>query len=263
MDCPSEFRLRMYRITEVLFSCKATRCSECKNVELAFPNEMKRVRNFIYGDAEEESLTVREALRIKGILDNYEEKSDSILFTSLRMLQLMNISVETLEATKIVESVTCLHKHGSVQIKHLAWTLIKDWKVMVDEWIQATAADITGSFLYNCFNGVITEVKDLRCGFSSSEIGSGKEETTGSLLRSINILSFAYSSCHLPIIKSSHQEKVGFRNQSGSSKIKLRSIPIIRRGYHRARGHGLPQSKEFKLRRDRIAEMQSHEVQQR
>nr|GMC86026.1 probable mediator of RNA polymerase II transcription subunit 26B isoform X2 [Ipomoea batatas]GME19634.1 probable mediator of RNA polymerase II transcription subunit 26B isoform X2 [Ipomoea batatas]GME20362.1 probable mediator of RNA polymerase II transcription subunit 26B isoform X2 [Ipomoea batatas] len=201
MDCPSEFRLRMYRITEVLFSCKATRCSECKNVELAFPDEMKRVRNFIYGDAEEEALTVREALRIKGILDNYEEKSDSILFTSLRMLQLMNISVETLEATKIVESVTCLHKHGSVQIKHLAWTLIKDWKVMVDEWIQATAADIT--------------------------------------------------------------EKVGFRNQSGSSKIKLRSIPIIRRGYHRARDHGLPQSKEFKLRRDRIAEMQSHEVQQR
>nr|GMC79304.1 probable mediator of RNA polymerase II transcription subunit 26B isoform X1 [Ipomoea batatas] len=175
MDCPSEFRLRMYRITEVLFSCKATRCSECKNVELAFPNEMKRVRNFIYGDAEDEALTVREALRIKGILDNYEEKSDSILFTSLRMLQLMNISVETLEATKIVESVTCLHKHGSVQIKHLAWTLIKDWKIMVDEWIQATAADIT-------------EVKDLRCGFSSSEIGSGKEETTGSLLRSINIV---------------------------------------------------------------------------
>nr|GMC88603.1 probable mediator of RNA polymerase II transcription subunit 26B [Ipomoea batatas] len=201
MDCPKEFKLRRDRIAEMLFTCKATRCSGCNNVELALPNEddevketrkfgrefengaskesktseslddraememnVKQVSNYSYGDAEaltdeieEESLTVREVLRIKGVLDNYEEESDAILFDSLRRLQLMDLSVETLKATEIGKTVNGLRKHGSKQIKHLVRTLIEDWKVMVDQWVQATAAitdpQNSGEFNKNHENG--------------------------------------------------------------------------------------------------------------
>lgn len=38
-DCPKEFKSSRDRIAELLFSCKATKCSGCDNVELAVPND--------------------------------------------------------------------------------------------------------------------------------------------------------------------------------------------------------------------------------
>ncbi|XP_019162678.1 PREDICTED: probable mediator of RNA polymerase II transcription subunit 26b isoform X3 [Ipomoea nil] len=226
MDCPKEFKLRRDRIAEMLFTCKATRCSGCNNVELALPNEdevkekrkntgfarefengvskesktcdsrddraemnVKQVSNYSYGDAEaltdeieEESLTVREVLRIKGILDNYEEESDSILFDSLRRLQLMDLSVETLKATEIGKSVNGLRKHGSKQIKHLVRTLIEDWKVMVDEWVQATAA-ITESTPESVKASVVEdeEEEEEEEGLPSPPLDEGAFFTTASM----------------------------------------------------------------------------------
>ncbi|KAL0555099.1 hypothetical protein IC582_009032 [Cucumis melo] len=106
-----------------------------------------RVSNFSFGEAEaltdeieQESQIVGEVLRIKEILNNFEDESDSVLFESLRRLELMALSVDTLQATEIGKAVNCLRKHGSKRIRHLARVLIMEWKDMVDVWVQATAA---------------------------------------------------------------------------------------------------------------------------
>uniref|UniRef100_A0A7N2R0W6 TFIIS N-terminal domain-containing protein n=1 Tax=Quercus lobata TaxID=97700 RepID=A0A7N2R0W6_QUELO len=110
-----------------------------------------------------QSQIVGEVLRIKEILYNSEDESDSVLLESLRKLQLMVETVDTLKATAIGKAVNRLRKHASKEIRHLAWTLIeyrnifsgllqliyaiyvywheiKGWKDMVDQWINATQA---------------------------------------------------------------------------------------------------------------------------
>ncbi|KAL1531384.1 putative mediator of RNA polymerase II transcription subunit 26b isoform X2 [Salvia divinorum] len=91
-------------------------------------------------EIEEESQFYGEVLRIKDVVDNFEEESDALLFDCLRKLQLMPLSVEILKATEIGKSVNSLRKHGSKEIRNLVRTLIEDWKVMVDSWVNATAA---------------------------------------------------------------------------------------------------------------------------
>ncbi|KAJ7976568.1 Transcription elongation factor [Quillaja saponaria] len=107
---------------------------------------MNQVSNYSYGDAEaltdeieEQSQVFGEVLRIKEVLFNREEESDSVLFDSLRRLQLMDLTVDTLKATEIGKVVNALRKHGSKQIRNLARILIDVWKEMVDEWANATA----------------------------------------------------------------------------------------------------------------------------
>ncbi|KAL8460067.1 hypothetical protein ACS0TY_031834 [Phlomoides rotata] len=108
---------------------------------------VNQVSNHSYEDAEaltdeieEESQYIEEVLRIKEIVDNSEEKSDELLFESLRRLQLMRLSVEILKTSEIGKSVNSLRKRKSKEIRNLARTLIEDWKVMVDEWVSATTA---------------------------------------------------------------------------------------------------------------------------
>ncbi|THG14822.1 hypothetical protein TEA_018677 [Camellia sinensis var. sinensis] len=137
---------------------------------------MNHVSNYSYGEAEAltneieyESQIVGEVLRIKGILDNSNDEevipktvfgnstpnnfnADSVLLDSLRRLQLMALSVDTMklyecgdllnsipQATEIGKSVNALRKHASNQIRQLARTLIGVWKEMVDEWVKATS----------------------------------------------------------------------------------------------------------------------------
>ncbi|KAI3993958.1 hypothetical protein MKX01_002971 [Papaver californicum] len=103
--------------------------------------------NYSYDEAEalteeieNETQTVGEVLRIKGILASSENESDGLLFESLRRLQLMALSVETLKATEIGKAVNGLRKHRSKQLRHLARALIDGWKVLVDEWVCTAAA---------------------------------------------------------------------------------------------------------------------------
>ncbi|KAJ0477240.1 putative transcription regulator IWS1 family [Helianthus annuus] len=105
-----------------------------------------QVSNYSYGDAEaltdeieQESQTFGEVMRIKEIVDNSPDESASVLCNSLRKLQLMSISVETLKATEIGKSVNVLRKHASKDVRQIARTLIEVWKEMVDEWVNATA----------------------------------------------------------------------------------------------------------------------------
>lgn len=67
-------------------------------------------------------------------------QSEAVLLESLRKLELMGLSVETLKATEIGKAVNRLRKHGSMKIRGLVRTLIDAWKVMVDEWVNATTA---------------------------------------------------------------------------------------------------------------------------
>ncbi|KAF5737624.1 hypothetical protein HS088_TW13G00511 [Tripterygium wilfordii] len=110
-------------------------------------NDTHLVSNYSFGDAEaltdeieEAHQTVEEVSRIKDILHNSEDESDSVLYDSLRRLQLMALSVDILKATEIGKAVNGLRKHGSSQIRHLARTLIEVWKELVDEWVNATKA---------------------------------------------------------------------------------------------------------------------------
>ncbi|KAL4587351.1 hypothetical protein LXL04_000220 [Taraxacum kok-saghyz] len=103
------------------------------------------VSNYSYGDAEaltdeieEESQMFDEVMRIKEIVDNSPDESTFDLCNSLRKLKLMNLSVETLKATEIGKSVNVLRKHASKDVRQIARTLIELWKVMVDEWVNAT-----------------------------------------------------------------------------------------------------------------------------
>ncbi|KAL6134912.1 hypothetical protein ACLB2K_067140 [Fragaria x ananassa] len=184
VDCPKEFRLRRDRVAELLFSCRMNRCSGCEKVELVVPCDhgegdggvdggggdggaskeskvnstsrdddqvMKNDSNYSYGlaealtdEIEEESQVFEEVLRIKEVFQNSEHESDAVLYESLRKLELMALSVETLKATEIGKAVNRLRKHGSVKIRNLVRSLIDGWKVMVDEWVNATTAIASG-----------------------------------------------------------------------------------------------------------------------
>ncbi|XWS43022.1 hypothetical protein CRYUN_Cryun16bG0065300 [Craigia yunnanensis] len=108
--------------------------------------------NYSYGEAEaltdeieEESMIVGEVFRIKEVLHNSQDEPDSVLFESLRKLQLMALTVDILKATGIGKAVNRVRKHSSKQIRHLAQTLINGWRELVDEWVSATKAIAEGT----------------------------------------------------------------------------------------------------------------------
>ncbi|XP_042456359.1 probable mediator of RNA polymerase II transcription subunit 26b [Zingiber officinale] len=175
-DYPEELRSRRDRIVEKFFAALLPRCFACGRVEPhgAEAEEgrgsVKRaasaekdskfdscndgpefshrvVSNYTFDEAEalteeieEEGQTLEEVLRIKEVLSNHHDQSDNVLFESLRRLQLMELTVDVLKATEIGKAVNVLRKHVSKQIRHLVRTLIDGWKVLVDEWVSATAA---------------------------------------------------------------------------------------------------------------------------
>lgn len=180
-DHPQEFRSRRDRIGEKLYTSLLPRCFGCDRVESrvttegeegegdgsvkrevekeskvdSSSNEVSEELNRVVGnyscdeaealteEIEEESQVVGEVLRIKEILANEQDELDTVLFDSLRRLQLMNLSVDTLKVTAIGRAVSSLRKHSSKQIRQLVRTLIEGWKVLVDEWVSA-AAGIAG-----------------------------------------------------------------------------------------------------------------------
>ena len=184
-DFPKEFKLRRDGIAEKLFSCLLNRCFGCEKVELPVPNEENEIENckqgvardgaskeskvdsgsednevrkvnpisnYTFGEAEaltdeieRESETVAEVLRIRGILRNREDESDSVLFESLRRLELMQLCVNILKSTEIGKAVNPLRKHGSNKISKLARTLIDGWKHLVDAWVKVETVPVPGS----------------------------------------------------------------------------------------------------------------------
>nr|XP_043636168.1 probable mediator of RNA polymerase II transcription subunit 26b [Erigeron canadensis] len=158
-DYPKEFRFKRDCIAQTLYSCKLIKCigcdkvdigvgfsinddDNCKNVNVCDDHQVGdynyRVAEALNDEIEAESQIFGEVLRIKEIVDSSQDESESVLYNSLRKLQLMDISVETLKATEIGKSVNVLRKHASKDVSSIATTLIKLWKDMVDEWVRAT-----------------------------------------------------------------------------------------------------------------------------
>ncbi|XP_061337240.1 probable mediator of RNA polymerase II transcription subunit 26b [Gastrolobium bilobum] len=132
-DFPKEFKLRRDGIAERLFSCMlTTKCLGCERVDHEDVDDGLALEAGSSEDVREE------VLRIGNLLLNFKEESDSVLFESLRRLQLMELKVDLLEKTKIGKAVNPLRKHGSKDIRQLASTLIDCWKEMVDEWCKAS-----------------------------------------------------------------------------------------------------------------------------
>ncbi|KVI03400.1 Transcription elongation factor, TFIIS/CRSP70, N-terminal, sub-type [Cynara cardunculus var. scolymus] len=156
-DCPKEFRIRRDGIAQILNDDDYDddnddddeddnhhhHHQQQEDVELNENNH--QISNYTYGDAEAltdameaESQIFDEVMRIKEIVDNSPDESTSVLCNSLRKLQLMAISVDTLKATEIGKSVNVLRKHALKDVRQIARTLIEVWKGMVDEWVNAT-----------------------------------------------------------------------------------------------------------------------------
>lgn len=94
-------------------------------------------------EIEEESQIIREVDRIKGILSNPDE-SENQLFESLRILELMQLSVDILKETAIGRTVNRLKKHSSKRIQSIAKQLISGWKDLMDLWLK-TADDVAAA----------------------------------------------------------------------------------------------------------------------
>ncbi|KAI3725181.1 hypothetical protein L1987_64959 [Smallanthus sonchifolius] len=69
------------------------------------------------------------------ILDD-KSVSESVVLGSLKRLLNIRVSLKTLEATGIGRSVRVLQKHGSKDVRQIAWALVKKWKGVVDEYIK-------------------------------------------------------------------------------------------------------------------------------
>ncbi|GMH18674.1 hypothetical protein Nepgr_020515 [Nepenthes gracilis] len=173
-DYNKEFRARRGRIAGLLFSGKLTRSD---GIELQVPDdnfENGRIKNefdangsneskasisrdqqaelnvnqpsnhsneeaeALTDEIEEENRKVAEVLKIKLILQNFEEQSDTTLFDLLGRLQLMALNVDILRETEIGRAVNSLRKKRSKHISNLARELIKGWKASVDEWLKVT-----------------------------------------------------------------------------------------------------------------------------
>ncbi|XP_020696654.1 probable mediator of RNA polymerase II transcription subunit 26b, partial [Dendrobium catenatum] len=132
VDYPNEFNDRKDLILEKLYAPQLSHNNDNTN-----PKE----ENNPHPDNHLESQIVGEVMKIKEILFNNQNESDSILYDSLRTLQLLHLSVETLKATKIGRTVNALRKHSYKQIQELAQTLVNRWKELVDEWVKSAAAN--------------------------------------------------------------------------------------------------------------------------
>lgn len=155
-DRADEFAARRDGIAQTLYTCRLRRCSRCCEVdggemptpepevgraefeagrvgELNEIGEKERIdeARALAEEIEEESEVAEEVLRLKEIVLNYENEYDRTLFESLRRLQLMQLSLEMLQATGIGKAVNGLRKHSSQQIADLARILVDGWKVLV------------------------------------------------------------------------------------------------------------------------------------
>ncbi|XP_056171322.1 probable mediator of RNA polymerase II transcription subunit 26b isoform X2 [Syzygium oleosum] len=204
LDRPRDFRLQRDRIAERLFSTTSTQSRQCPGCDdlpesrdggddcVRANKESKTIRDnskddverdgvdmnpesyLDYGGAEafsdeidEQSQIVGEVLRIKRVLDNSQHESDSALYESLRKLQLMTISMDVLEKTKIGITVNSLRrKGGSTQIAQLAHNITMRWKAMVEEICRSTK-DVADSYVdlrkvgkIDCASGLSSSVKN-------------------------------------------------------------------------------------------------------
>ncbi|KAF3588627.1 hypothetical protein F2Q69_00032000, partial [Brassica cretica] len=153
-DFPNEFKSRRDGIAQLLFSRNASRscigCGREDNHETVGGSGGRDDSGGAGGGEEDEKkvndneIVVDEVVRIRDILLNKEDESNSVLFHSLRKLESMSLSVDLLKGTEIGKAVNGLRKHGSDKIRELAKALFAEWKELVDQWMNSTN-EIAGS----------------------------------------------------------------------------------------------------------------------
>ncbi|KAI3827701.1 hypothetical protein L1987_01784 [Smallanthus sonchifolius] len=143
-DHPQEFQNKRDMIAQTLFSCDLIKCTGDGNppqVEKQRPMivRIKMNKNHSVKEIDPEQKVENnnndEVLRLKRILDD-ESVSESVVLESLKKLLNIRVSVKTLEATGIGISIRVLQKHGSKDVRQIAWALVKKWKGIVDEYIN-------------------------------------------------------------------------------------------------------------------------------
>ncbi|XP_020254277.1 uncharacterized protein LOC109831358 [Asparagus officinalis] len=65
-------------------------------------------------------------------------QSENLLFESLRLLQLMELPVDTIKATNITTSVKCFLKDTSERIRKFAHLLVTGWEFLLSKWMADT-----------------------------------------------------------------------------------------------------------------------------
>ncbi|KAJ9550777.1 hypothetical protein OSB04_014822 [Centaurea solstitialis] len=147
-DHPTEFLIKRDEIAQILFSSHHQENNiGCENKMLKEDKDVNNHDGIIYdGDLVHENHMVAttttdddEVLRIKHILDDAKlrESDESVVYESLSKLEEMGMCFKTLEATMIGKSVKGFQKHASMDIRQIARRLIKKWRCVADEWIDA------------------------------------------------------------------------------------------------------------------------------
>ncbi|GKA60639.1 transcription elongation factor TFIIS/CRSP70 [Tanacetum coccineum] len=115
IDHPNEFREKRDKLAEELFTRDMISASRVNK----------------------EDNGVAEVLTIKGVLEKSGmHESGEVVCDLLKKLRDMRLSFKTLEATRIGITVNALKKHESKDVKQTAKVMIRDWKRMVDEYLD-------------------------------------------------------------------------------------------------------------------------------
>nr|GEY41617.1 transcription elongation factor, TFIIS/CRSP70 [Tanacetum cinerariifolium] len=115
IDHPNDFQEKRDKLAEELFTCDLTSVSRVNKED----NELAEV------------------LRIKGVLEKGPYVLSPLHQTLNNLFEVdMRLSYKTLEATKIGITVNALKKHESKVVKQTAKVMIRDWKRMVDEYLD-------------------------------------------------------------------------------------------------------------------------------
>ncbi|KAK7826391.1 putative mediator of rna polymerase ii transcription subunit 26b [Quercus suber] len=85
-------------------------------------------------EIDEESEIFLEVLRTKEILENSQDESETVIFESLRKLQLMVYSVEVLQMLELLRSFVT-----NIVFQKQFKSMTSGWKIMTNEWLDAAA----------------------------------------------------------------------------------------------------------------------------
>ncbi|KAI5069327.1 hypothetical protein GOP47_0015628 [Adiantum capillus-veneris] len=162
-DYPQDFRARRDQIAETLFDRSLLRQhvtdDPCLIYEvrgtgpahmLKAPINAGDTGRPLHDDAEalsdeleEEALILRDLHCIKATLVDVDQP-ENVILEALQRLQYIQISVDNLKATEIGKHVRNLKRHSSQRVKAIAKELMRQWKLLVDEWM-ISVKDVTAT----------------------------------------------------------------------------------------------------------------------
>lgn len=96
-------------------------------------------------------------------------QSDAAVLGALRTLESLHISVDVLKATEIGKQVNNLRKHSCKDVRFLAKGLVRQWKELVDDWVNSAGIAATDP-LGESGGRATSERDDVEQGLSSTPL---------------------------------------------------------------------------------------------